>query len=586
MTSARSILLAAALALGALAEAEAVGVFQESGGLLVVEVESEPVAGDWVAETSRSGFTGSCYYRMNGNTNQTGAPNGTLVYNINITNAGTYRLRIHSNKVNVGDATWANDCYTKMVGHSGYQGEFTKTYQAGTAETWRWATKHEPTSGDHREPEYTLAAGEHEFQIAGRSKNFIIDRFVLFNTSMVAESAATNLSNPESETGSGQPAGVELSGELKAWHKVTLTFDGPSTSESASTNPFTDYRLNVTFTKGGTTYVVPGYYCADGDAAESSATGGSKWRCHFAPDDAGTWNYSVSFRTGSNVATNSGASAGSSAGYVDGVSGSFAVGPTDKSGRDHRGKGRLEYVGKHHLQFAGTGEYFLKQGADSPENFLAYADFDGNFKSDGTKDDLIKTWSSHVGDWQSGDPTWKGGKGKGIIGAINYLASEGMNAFSFLPMNINGDDKNVFPYTSYSERYRMDCSKLDQWEIVFEHADTIGLYLHFKTQETENDQLLDGGALGNQRKLYYRELIARFSHHLALNWNLGEENTNTDAQRKAFAQYFHDNDPYRHNVVVHTYPGQQESVYRPMLGSASKLTGVSIQIGWNQTHAE
>jgi hypothetical protein len=44
----------------------------------------------------------------------------------------------------------------------------------------------------------------------------------------------------------------------------------------------------------------------------------------------------------------------------------------------------------------------------------------------------------------------------------------------------------------------------------------MGLNLHFKTQEIENSQLLDGGVLGNERKLYYRELVARFSHHLAL----------------------------------------------------------------------
>ena len=50
-----------------------------------------------------------------------------------------------------------------------------------------------------------------------------------------------------------------------------------------------------------------------------------------------------------------------------------------------------------------------------------------------------------------------------------------------------------------------------------------GLFLHFKTQETENQGLLDGGEVGPQRKLYYRELIARFGHHLALNWNMGEE---------------------------------------------------------------
>ena len=61
--------------------------------------------------------------------------------------------------------------------------------------------------------------------------------------------------------------------------------------------------------------------------------------------------------------------------------------------------------------------------------------------------------------------------------------------------------------------------------------------MHVLTQETENDQGLDGGELGRHRKLYYRELIARFAHHRALVWNLGEENTDTPDQLKAFASY-------------------------------------------------
>jgi hypothetical protein len=106
-----------------------------------------------------------------------------------------------------------------------------------------------------------------------------------------------------------------------------------------------------------------------------------------------------------------------------------------------------------------------------------------------------KSWAPHAGDYQSGDPTWAGGKGTEIIGAINYLAQKGLNSLSFLTMNINGDDKNVFMYTSDSavNRTRIDVSKCAQWEIVFEHADKMGMYLHFKMQETENDQLLDGG---------------------------------------------------------------------------------------------
>ena len=367
-----------------------------------------------------------------------------------------------------------------------------------------------------------------------------------------------------------------IEGELKRWHKLTLDFGGPETSESAIPNPFTDYRLDVTFTHPatGTTMVVPGYYAADGNAAEDSSNAGNVWRVHFAPDRVGEWTYTAAFRSGANVATADDATTFASAGYFDGYQGSFMIAPSDKTGRDLRGKGKLSYVGRHHLRFAGTGEYFMKAGTDSPENLLAYADFDGDFKTDLQKDELVKTWAPHLGDWQPGDPTWQGTKGKGLIGAINYLSSQGLNSVSFLTMNINGDDKNVFPYTTYTERTRLDVSRLDQWERVFEHATKKGLYLHFKTQETENETLLDNGNLGPQRKLYYRELIARFSHHLALNWNLGEEiNNASTAQKQAWAQFFRTNDPYKHHIVIHN--GDQ---HFDLMGPQFALTGMSLQL--------
>jgi len=368
---------------------------------------------------------------------------------------------------------------------------------------------------------------------------------------------------------------------LMQWHKVTLTIDGPLTSEDARQNPFLDYRMNVTFTHAATEtkYVLPGYYAADGDAANSSASSGNKWRAHLCPDYDGTWHYTVSFRQGRDVAVNDSATAGNTMPPYDGISGSFKVAKTDKTGRDMRAKGRLEYVGKHFLRFAGNGEYFFKQGVDAPENFLAYKDFDGSFKTDGQNDNYIKSWAPHVSDWNTGDPTWSkldgtpGTYGKGIIGAINYLAGEGLNAFSFVPMNIEGDDKNVFPYINYNQHIRMDCSKLDQWEIVLAHGDRMGMFLHFKTLETENELLLDGGDLATQRRLYYRELIARFSHHLALNWNLGEEiNNASTAQKVSWAQYFYDNDPYRHHIVIHNGANHYE-----LMGAASELTGFSLQ---------
>ena len=335
---------------------------------------------------------------------------------------------------------------------------------------------------------------------------------------------------------------------------MTLTLDGPFAHERDNRpNPFTDYALKVSFTheSGSPSYLVPGYFAADGNAAETSAESGTKWRAHLSPDSTGTWEYEVVLLKGHGIAVDP--RAGSE--KVHRVTGKFEVGDTDKSGVDFRGKGRLGYVGKHHLRFAGSGEYFLKCGADAPENFLAYAEFDGGFKSDGTKDNLIKTWEPHVKDWNGGDPSWQGGKGKGIIGAINYLASQGMNVFSFLTLNIDGDDRNVFPYISDKELDHIDCSRLDQWEIVFEHGTIKGMYLHFKTQEAENVYLLDGGKMGPQRSLYYRELIARFGHHLALNWNLGEEvgyqNKVETQEKKDWAAYFAKHDPYNHHIVIH-----------------------------------
>lgn len=367
---------------------------------------------------------------------------------------------------------------------------------------------------------------------------------------------------------------AEITGECRKWHRITLTFTGPQTGERARPNPFRDYRLMVTFRHGKKTYVVPGFYAADGKAAETGATKGNKWRVRFTPDAEGTWTYEASFRTGKDVVVSLDPKAGKAIAF-DGAKGKFTVAASDKKGRDHRAKGMLRYVGRHYLQFAESKEFFIKGGADSPENFLAYADFDDTKPT--------HKYLPHVKDWRPGDPTWKNGKGKGIIGALNYLSSKGMNSVYFLTMNVNGDGKDVWPWIGPKEHFRFDCSKLDQWEIVFSHMDRVGIMLHVITQEQENDQLLDGGNLGVARKLYYRELIARFGHHLAVVWNLGEENTNTDAQRKAFCKYIRALDPYDHPIVVHTYPGQYDKVYNPLLGFPS-FEGTSLQT--NNTHKE
>lgn len=317
----------------------------------------------------------------------------------------------------------------------------------------------------------------------------------------------------------------QLSGELKNWHKITLVFKGPDVSEQDDYNPFLNYRFNVTFRHSvtGKTYLIPGHFAADGNASETSADKGNLWRVHFAPDKPGEWTWSAQFRKGRFVAVSNLPIAGLPAGYMDGLSGKFKVSESDKKGRDFRAHGRLEYVGEHYPRFAGTGEYFLKQGPDAPENLLAYSDFDGTFHQDGHKDNLVKTWSAHEQDARKTDPTWKKGKGKALLGALNYIAGKGMNSISMLTMNIEGDDRNVFPFVDYDHRDRYDISKLEQWERIFSHAQELGLFLHIKLTEVENQGLLDNGAVGLNTMVYYREMVSRFGHHLALNWNLGEE---------------------------------------------------------------
>ena len=418
---------------------------------------------------------------------------------------------------------------------------------------------------------------------------------------------AASSAQPETAGNTEGSGRVTISGELLQWHKVTLDLSGPFARESdTAPNPFTDYCFSVTFQHetGTPGYTVPGYFAADGKAAESGAESGTVWRAHLSPDRAGQWSYRISFIHGHGVSVTD--FPGEELAPFHGLTGKFSIGPTDKTGRDFRGKGRLQYVGRHYLQFAGTGEYFLKAGPDSPETLLGTVDFDNTME---LKEDVpLKTWSSHLKDWNKGDPVWHENRGKGIIGALNYLAGKGVNSISFLTYNAGGDGDNIWPFIERDVKLHYDCSKLDQWEILFAHAQKVGLHLHFKLQETENDdnrkrkgqmiidhpkpsdgtiavsEALDGGANGPERRLYFRELIARYGHHLALNWNLGEENTHTVEEQRAMALFIRETDPYMHNIVIHTYPELQERMYEPLLGNGSVITGASLQNMWNITH--
>jgi hypothetical protein len=388
-----------------------------------------------------------------------------------------------------------------------------------------------------------------------------------------------------------------LRGDATVWRAVTLDLDGPDSGETATPNPFADYRLDVTFTQGDRRYVVPGYFAACGDAAETGCASGSVWRVRFTPDAPGAWTYAIRFLSGEDAAVSG---TGTPLRPWDGATGRFEVAPAGAPQDDPRNRGRLVYDGGRYLKYAATGEPFFKVGADAPENMLAFDGFDATPNNLG----LRKSWAPHVRDAHGVDLKrygWKG-RGQGILGAVAYLADQGMNAVSFLTFNVAGDDQNVFPHlmkvdlrgyealgarrqwTEGLHHDRFDASKLDQWERVLAYANDRGLFLHFKLQETENNALMDGGATGRERTLYLRELVARFGHFLALTWNIGEENDRPSRDHIAMLAALAKLDPYGHLRVLHTPPGEQDDGYMPLIGDRSALTGVSLQ-GGDQTMA-
>ncbi|MEM9066000.1 MAG: GC-type dockerin domain-anchored protein [Planctomycetota bacterium] len=378
---------------------------------------------------------------------------------------------------------------------------------------------------------------------------------------------------------------------------VTIDFTGTEIFDELDTmpSPFLDRRLQVIFTApSGAMFDVPGYFFGNGldvAAAPPTLTGtGSAWRVRFTPTEPGMWTWQASFTGGGDVAIDRTA-IGIPLDF-DGASGSFDVDPIDPSAPGFFAKGKLLHNDTHYLTFT-NGDRYIKGGVDSPENWLGYSGFDNTFDGGGadvnTPDDL-HAFPTHIMDWNPGDPDWDSpdtpqpNDGRGIIGAINYLASTGVNSIYFLPMNIGGDAQDTWPYGDpaidgggniNNNNFAFDITKLAQWEIVFNHAQAKGLLLHFVLNEAEapNKQELDDATLGPERRLFYREMIARFGYLPAIQWNISEEynlNLNLGAATVLeFAAELKAVDPYSTPVAVHNAGSAQPTgALEPFIGQA------------------
>jgi hypothetical protein len=281
------------------------------------------------------------------------------------------------------------------------------------------------------------------------------------------------------------------------WDKVEIEIIGPNLDATQGENPFAK-NVDVIFTApNSTTFRVPAFFNGNNQGQNQ----GNKWVARFAPPQIGEWTYEV-------VASESGFSS---------RNGSFNVEPAYGDGLFNKGK--LAYSGEPYLRFK-NGDYFLKAGADDPENLLggAFGDFVGKREY------------------------------------VDYLSNLGINSIYILLQNIDGDYDDTWPWLGKSnaeaknngEAGRFDISKLDEWEEFFRYANSNGMVVHllFNDDSAWNDYNED---------LYIREMIARFSYLPGVIWNVGEEANEifSDTEQLNFAEKINQIDPYDTPVTVH-----------------------------------
>ena len=390
---------------------------------------------------------------------------------------------------------------------------------------------------------------------------------------------------------------------LKRWHRISLTFNGPQTSETAEPNPYFNYRLDVTFTgPSGQDMTVPGFYAADGNAGRTGADRGNKWRVYFSPNEVGYWSWEVSCRSGKDVSIAKNPQAGEPWKPLDGSSGTFEVVESDRTGRDFRSpdKGLILNRGHHYLTFA-SGKPFLKGGPGVPENMLGYYGFD-NTRSNNKRGPLYENippeeiylhrFAGHTQDWEPGDPDWdrndgpeatRKNAGRNYIGMLNFLGRQhGVSSLYIMMMSVEDDGDDTYPTIAHADKEHYDVSKLDQWEIVFTHAERVGIFSHMLLCESSNDKYYnsEGKTLGRIRKLYFREMLARFGHHLAFQLDLGEENDFTNEQLQEQAAWLKMLDAYDHPVATHNRTKELIPRWTALVGDANfDMTAVQADFG-------
>ncbi len=355
----------------------------------------------------------------------------------------------------------------------------------------------------------------------------------------------------------------------------------------------------------GAGIVVPGFFAGDGNGGSQ----GDVWRVRFSPpNEPGVWLGNAVLRQGDRINVASPLDAAGFTAFIEPVR--FRVLPPDVDAPGFGSRGPIRPDGFGRLRDA-IGGLFVKAGLGSPENFLGYAGFHGAtdgidggpLGQTGGAPDFLHAYSPHVQDWRDGDPDWGQapslGLGRGIIGALNAVAGMGANALYVMPMNLGGDGRDTFPFAGNSggalspidpnHVLQYDVRRLDQWDVVFGHAQALGILIQFVLAEREpaNIEWL-GGASDLRRRLFLKQMVAHFGHHPGLEWTLCEENAApgaptfaqfTPAELSEMAAWIRGWDVDAHPRSVHVDPNDLD-LFDAILdgGSGAWVDAISLQV--------
>jgi len=171
--------------------------------------------------------------------------------------------------------------------------------------------------------------------------------------------------------------------------------------------------------------------------------------------------------------------------------------------------------------------------------------------------------------------------GHGIVGALQYLHEQDLNAIYVIPMNLGGDGKDTYPFATVHDYdvfwyaghenqppsgsghpqvlgpqepwrlFQYSVKRMQEWNTVLEFAMSRGIFVQMLLHEQERANLhwlgydwnpsaplspiqLPNSAshwiesprlhLRHARQLYIKMMLALFGHHPGLQWNLCEEN--------------------------------------------------------------